>query len=72
MLIQGRVMTDDYKIAPPPRAEMKISMEAMIHHFKNMTEGYVFLKVKFMQLLNILKVNLVFIWYQTERTSLIE
>lgn len=37
----GPVMIDDYKIAPPPREEMKISMEAMIHHFKNMTEGYV-------------------------------
>lgn len=36
----GPVMIADYKIAPPPREEMKISMEAMIHHFKNMTEGY--------------------------------
>lgn len=36
----GPVMIDDYKIAIPPREEMKISMEAMIHHFKNMTEGY--------------------------------
>ena len=37
----GPVMIDDYKIAPPSREEMKISMEALIHHFKNMTEGYV-------------------------------
>lgn len=37
----GPVMIDDYKIAPPPRTEMKISMEALIHHFKNMTEGYI-------------------------------
>jgi NADH-quinone oxidoreductase subunit D len=37
----GPVMIDDYKIAMPPREEMKISMEAMIHHFKNMTEGYI-------------------------------
>jgi NADH-quinone oxidoreductase subunit D len=36
----GPVMIDNYKIASPPREEMKISMEAMIHHFKNMTEGY--------------------------------
>jgi NADH-quinone oxidoreductase subunit D len=36
----GPVMIDDYKIAPPNRETMKISMEAMIHHFKNMTEGY--------------------------------
>ena len=36
----GPTMIDDYKIAIPTREEMKISMEAMIHHFKNMTEGY--------------------------------
>jgi NADH-quinone oxidoreductase subunit D len=37
---EGPVMTDDRKIAPPPRAEMKKSMEAMIHHFKFYTEGF--------------------------------
>ena len=31
---------DDRKIAPPTRAEMKQSMEALIHHFKLYTEGY--------------------------------
>jgi NADH-quinone oxidoreductase subunit D len=36
----GRVMTDDRKITPPPRGDMKGSMEAMIHHFKLYTEGY--------------------------------
>ena len=36
----GGVMVDDYKIAPPPRAEMKRSMEALIHHFKLYTEGF--------------------------------
>ena len=36
----GPVKTNDYKISPPPRAEMKTSMEAMIHHFKLFTEGY--------------------------------
>jgi NADH-quinone oxidoreductase subunit D len=36
----GPVMVDDYKIAPPPRAEMKRSMEALIHHFKLYTEGF--------------------------------
>ncbi|MBP7722039.1 MAG: NADH-quinone oxidoreductase subunit D [Alphaproteobacteria bacterium] len=39
-LPQGPVKVDDYKIAVPPRAEMKSSMEAMIHHFKLFTEGY--------------------------------
>ena len=36
----GPVMVDNFKVTPPSRAEMKISMEALIHHFKNMTEGY--------------------------------
>ena len=36
----GPVMTEDRKVAPPPRAEMKRSMEALIHHFKLYTEGY--------------------------------
>ncbi len=36
----GPVMADDRKVAPPPRAEMKRSMEALIHHFKLYTEGF--------------------------------
>lgn len=36
----GPVKVDDRKIAPPPRADMKHSMEALIHHFKLYTEGY--------------------------------
>ena len=36
----GPVKVDDRKIAPPPRGEMKSSMEALIHHFKLYTEGY--------------------------------
>jgi NADH-quinone oxidoreductase subunit D len=36
----GPVMVDDHKVAPPPRLEMKESMEALIHHFKLFTEGY--------------------------------
>lgn len=37
---KGPVMTGDKKIAPPPRAQIKESMEALIHHFKLYTEGY--------------------------------
>ncbi len=37
---QGPVTVDDHKIVPPRRAEMKRSMEALIHHFKLYTEGY--------------------------------
>ncbi len=36
----GPVRSNDYKVSPPPRAEMKRSMEALIHHFKLYTEGY--------------------------------
>lgn len=37
---KGPIKTEDRKISPPPRAEMKESMEAMIHHFKLYSEGY--------------------------------
>jgi NADH-quinone oxidoreductase subunit D len=37
---QGAVAADDNKVVPPKRAEMKRSMEALIHHFKLYTEGY--------------------------------
>ncbi|UJS22593.1 NADH-quinone oxidoreductase subunit D [Thiothrix winogradskyi] len=36
----GEVMLEDSKVAPPKRAEMKQDMEALIQHFKLMTEGY--------------------------------
>jgi NADH-quinone oxidoreductase subunit D len=36
----GPVSSSDGKIVPPKRAEMKASMEALIHHFKLYTEGY--------------------------------
>lgn len=36
----GPVMSDAHKITPPTRVKMKESMEALIHHFKLMTEGY--------------------------------
>ena len=36
----GPVKVNDRKVAPPPRTEMKESMEALIHHFKLYTEGY--------------------------------
>lgn len=36
----GEIRTDDNKIVPPKRAEMKESMESLIHHFKLCTEGF--------------------------------
>ncbi len=36
----GPIASDDRKVVPPKRAEMKQSMEALIHHFKLYTEGF--------------------------------
>ena len=36
----GPEKVEDRKINPPPRGDMKHSMEALIHHFKLYTEGY--------------------------------
>jgi NADH-quinone oxidoreductase subunit D len=36
----GLVLTDDHKVSPPRRGEMKQSMEALIHHFKLYSEGF--------------------------------
>ncbi|MDR3054483.1 MAG: NADH-quinone oxidoreductase subunit D [Zoogloeaceae bacterium] len=35
----GPVMSDNHKVAPPPKAEVKSNMEALIHHFKLCSEG---------------------------------
>jgi NADH-quinone oxidoreductase subunit D len=37
---QGPVTAPNKKVVPPRRAEMKRSMEALIHHFKLYTEGF--------------------------------
>jgi NADH-quinone oxidoreductase subunit D len=37
---EGPVASTDRKIVPPRRAQMKTSMEALIHHFKLYTEGF--------------------------------
>ena len=36
---EGPIKSDDKKITPPSRMEMKNSMESLIHHFKFFTEG---------------------------------
>lgn len=35
----GPVMSDNHKISPPKRLDMKSNMEELIHHFKLFTEG---------------------------------
>lgn len=39
-LPSGLYKSDNRKVNTPPRAELDISMEALIHHFKLMTEGF--------------------------------
>jgi NADH-quinone oxidoreductase subunit D len=39
-LPEGPHITTDRKVALPPRHELATSMEALIHHFKLVTEGY--------------------------------
>ena len=39
-LPKGPVKTQDAKVTPPPKKELKNSMEALIHHFKLFTEGF--------------------------------
>jgi NADH-quinone oxidoreductase subunit D len=36
----GPVRSDNRKYVPPPRSEIGVSMEALIHHFKLWTEGF--------------------------------
>jgi NADH-quinone oxidoreductase subunit D len=36
----GPVMTDNHKVAPPSRVDMKSNMEDLIHHFKLFSEGF--------------------------------
>ena len=36
----GSIKTDDRKLTPPSRAQMKNQMESLIHHFKLYSEGY--------------------------------
>ncbi len=40
MMPEGPVMSEDNKVTPPRREDMKQSMEALIHHFKLYTEGF--------------------------------
>jgi len=39
-LPSGLIKSDDKKISPPERADMKYSMESLIHHFKLYSEGF--------------------------------
>jgi NADH-quinone oxidoreductase subunit D len=36
----GPIITNNRKVAPPPKQELQTSMESLIHHFKLWTEGF--------------------------------
>lgn len=40
LIVSGPVKADNQKVVPPARLQMKQSMEALIHHFKLYTEGF--------------------------------
>ena len=39
-LPMGSIRSNNHKFVPPPRSEIGVSMEALIHHFKLWTEGF--------------------------------
>lgn len=41
LISSGPIKSSDYKYVTPSRSEMKVSMEAVIHHFKFFTEGFI-------------------------------
>jgi len=41
LIKEGPIKSNDWKIVPPSRAELKNSMEAVIHHFKYFSEGFI-------------------------------
>jgi len=40
-IVPGSIKSDNYKIVPPKRLQMKNSMETVIHHFKFFSEGLI-------------------------------
>ena len=67
----GPISTDNNKVTPPSREEMKHSMEALIHHFKLYTEGYHVPKEKLILRLRHQKENSEYFWCQMEQINLI-
>jgi len=65
----GPVMSDNHKVTPPKRVDMKTNMEELIHHFKLFTEGMHVQRVNPMQRLSTPRVSLVFTWSQMAQTS---
>ena len=66
----GPVITDNHKIAPPARVEMKQNMEELIHHFKLFTEGFMCRREKLMRRSSIPRANSAFISFRMAPTCL--
>ena len=46
LIKEGPIKSTNYKLNPPSRSEMKVSMEAVIHHFKLNSSGFTRFKVR--------------------------
>ena len=69
---EGICISDDPRIVPPKRADMKNSMESLINHFKLFTEGFTFQLVKLILRSRRQKVSLEFILLLMVLTNLID
>ena len=58
----GPVRSNNRKFVPPPRSELGVSMEALIHHFKLWTEGFSRPAAAFISALNPRAVSWAFTW----------
>ena len=67
---QEEVISENHKVAPPQRENMKSNMEELIHHFKLFTEGIHVLRAKLMPLLNTRRASSVSTSSPTVPTSL--
>jgi NADH-quinone oxidoreductase subunit D len=65
----GPVITDNHKIAPPSRLDMKTNMEELIHHFKLFTEGFHVPAGEAYAAVEHPKGEFGIYWYRTVRTS---
>ncbi len=66
----GQIKVDDHKLVPPPRANMKESMESLNHHFKLFSEGYAVPPVETYSAIEAPKVRWVSTWSLTVPTGL--
>ena len=71
LLPEGTIKSGGPKYTPSNRSEMKLSMEAVIHHFKLHSEGLI-VPAETYTAMKLLKVNLVFILFLIIRINLLD